>query len=222
MPGKRREEADAALQDSVVHELRWDPKLRASRIGVAVTDGAITLTGNVKTHAEKVAAVKAAERVRGVTAVADELEVKLSQPHERDDTEIAEAASRTLRWNSMVPSSVKAEVDRGHVVLTGAVKRPFERDAAYRAIRDLVGVRGISNEITVKPAVQEREIDRRIRDAFERNARLDAREIEITAANGTAHLAGRVHSLEEQRVAERAAAAAPGIAHVDNRLVVEP
>lgn len=149
MPGKAREQTDTALQDSVTHELRWDPKLKASRIGVTATDGSVTLSGDVKTYAEKAAAVRAAERVRGVRAVADEIEVKLSRPHQRDDTEIAEAVSRTLRWNSLIPKSVEAQVRQGHVVLTGEVEWSYERDAAYRAVRDLVGISGISNEIAV-------------------------------------------------------------------------
>lgn len=169
-------------------------------------------------------AVKAAERVHAVRAVADEIKVTLSGPHKRDDSEIAEAAARTLRWNNLLPDNVEVEVRQGFITLRGEVDWQYQRDAAKRAVRDLVGVSGVASEITIKPhaAEQELELDRRIRDALERTARLDASEIEVTMSGGAAHLNGRVHSLQERRVAAKAVGSAPGVRDVDNRLVVVP
>lgn len=222
MTTKARQQSDRSLQENVMRELEWEPRVNAARIGVRAADGSVTLTGDVTTYSEKMEAIKAAERVAGVRAVADEIEVKLATPHARDDSEIAEAASRVLRWNNLVPDDVTVEVRHGFLTLHGQVDWQYQRDAANRVVRDLVGVTGVANMIEVKPHAEEHEIDRRIREAFERNARLDAGEIRVTASGGTAHLDGRVHSLIERRVAAKAAGSAPGVRDVDNRLVVVP
>lgn len=222
MTSTTRQESDRGLQENVMRELQREPRVNAAEIGVAAGDGAVTLMGSVATYTEKIEAVKAAERVRDVIAVADEIEVTLSHAHERDESEIAKAASRALRWNNLVPSTVEAEVANTFLVLRGEVEWQYQRDAAYRAVRDLVGVSGVSNQITIKPPIEEHQVDQRIADAFERNARLDAREITVTASGGTACLTGRVHSLQERRIAAKAAGSAPGVTAVDDRLVVLP
>jgi osmotically-inducible protein OsmY len=215
---------DKSLQAAVLRELEWDPKIDAAHIGVSAKNGAITLTGHVSSYSEKLAAVRAAERVYGVKAVADEIQVKLPGTSIRDDTELAEEIARELRWNSLVPDTVKAEVRKGFVTLRGEVKWSFERDAAERTVRDITGVTGVSNLITIKPSVKPKpsEIEQRVADAIKRMADLDARSVWATTTNGTVHLHGTVHSFYEKQLAENAAKAAPGVMNVDNEIAVVP
>jgi osmotically-inducible protein OsmY len=224
-PSPPTEEAtmdDKALQTAVMNELKWDPEVSPAHIGVAVKDGAVTLTGSVTSYSEKYSAVRAAERVYGVKAVADEIEVKLPNSSKRDDSDIAEAIVHALRWNALVPDSVHVEVRNGYVTLRGDVEWNFQRDAAVRAVRDVIGVKGVANLITVKPKVKASEVKQRVQEAIERTASIDARGVYVTATNGTVHLHGTVHSLFEKRVAENAAKAAPGVKKVDNEIMVMP
>jgi osmotically-inducible protein OsmY len=191
-------------------------------MGVAVKNGAVTLTGHVSSYTEKLAAVRAAERVRGVTAIADEIEVEVPGSSIRDDTEIAEQITQALRWNTLVPDTVHAEVRNGVVILRGEVEWAHQREAAERAVRDITGVRAVTNLITVRPRLQAKDIKERVAEMITRNASLDAEQIEVTTDDGTVRLSGRVHSLWEKRLAEQAAAAAPGVAKVENQLVVVP
>ena len=212
---------DNELQAAVISELEWDPAVGASHIGVRVKNGAVALTGHVSSYAEKMAAVRATERVRGVRAVADELEVRLGS-NARDDAEIAEAVAQALRWNDEVPDTVKGEVRHGIVTLRGEVEWDYQRQAAERAVRNVTGVVGVSNLIAVKPTAKPSEIQLRIADAIKRTATLDAQRITVTTENGTVRLTGTVHSLYEKKLAESAAAAAPGVTKVENELVVVP
>jgi osmotically-inducible protein OsmY len=215
---------DKALQEAVLKELEWDPKVNAAHIGVSVKNGAVTLTGHVPSYSEKMAAVRAAERVFGVTAVADEIEVKLPGSSVRDDSDLAEQIARELKWNTYVPETVEAEVRKGWVTLRGEVEWSHQRTAAERAVRDVTGVKGVSNLITVKPRVKPTpaEVEERVAQAIERQANLDARRIWATTSNGTVHLHGTVHSFWEKRVAEDAAASAPGVANVEDHILVTP
>jgi osmotically-inducible protein OsmY len=215
---------DKSLQEAVMKELEWDPKVDAAHIGVSVKDGAVTLSGHVSSYSEKFAAVRAAERVFGVKAVADEIEVRLPGSSIRDDSDLAEQIARVLRWNTNVPDTVEAEVRDGWVTLRGEVEWSYQRDAAKRAVRDLTGVKGVTNLITVKPHVKPTpaEVERRIAEAIERQASLDARSIWATTSNGTVHLHGTVHSVWERRVAEQAAASAAGVEKVEDHIVVTP
>jgi osmotically-inducible protein OsmY len=213
---------DKVIQEAVMRELDWDPKVDAAHIGVSVKNGAVTLTGHVSSYSEKLAAVKAAERVYGVKAVADEIKVRLPTSDVRDDTDIAEEIARELQWNTLVPDTVHAEVRNGIVTLRGDVEWAYQREEAERAVRDLTGVTGVTNLITVKPRVKAADIEQRIKEAIERAASLDARQIRVTTTNGTVHLQGHVHSLFEKKVAEEAAKAAPGIVKVENEIVVTP
>jgi osmotically-inducible protein OsmY len=169
-----------------------------------------------------VRAVEAAERVYGVRAVADELEVTLPGAHCRDDPAIAEAIAHTLRWDTEVPESVEARVSSGWVTLNGKVDWPFQREAARRAVQHITGVHGVTNEITVKSKPKAADLRKRIEDAFTRAADLDARQIQVTISDGTAHLNGHVHSLREAKIARSAVIAAPGVSRVDDRLSVIP
>jgi osmotically-inducible protein OsmY len=214
---------DKMLRDAVLRELDWEPRVNAAHIGVSASNGAITLSGEVPTFTARNQAVKAAERVYGVRAVADELTIELSGPHRRNDSEIAEAVSRSLRWSNEVPGNVDAEIRNGFVTLTGQVEWQFQRVAAMRAVRDLHGVTGVANEVAVvNPHPRPADVEQRIRQAFERHARLDARQVDVSIAEGTAHLHGHVHSIFEKHVAEQAAAGAPGVSRVDDRVVVVP
>jgi osmotically-inducible protein OsmY len=213
---------DKLIQEAVMRELDWDPKVDAAHIGVSVKNGAVTLTGHVSSYSEKLEAVKAAERVYGVKAVADEIKVRLPTSDVRDDTDIAEEIARELQWNTLVPDTVHAEVRNGIVTLRGDVEWAYQREEAERAVRYLTGVTGVTNLITVKPRVKAADIEQRIKEAIERAASLDARQIRVTTTNGTVHLHGHVHSLFEKKVAEEAAKAAPGIVKVENEIVVTP
>jgi osmotically-inducible protein OsmY len=193
-----------------------------SHVGVFVKDGAVTLTGHVSSYSEKWSAVRAAERVHGVRAVADEIEVKLPSSSVRDDSDIAEAIARSLRWNTLVPDTVEAEVRNGVVTLRGEVEWNYQRKEAERAIRNITGVKGVTDLITIKPKLKSTEIEQRIMDALRRSAELDARQITVITRNGTVELHGQVHSLHEKKIAGEAAASAPGVAYVENDLVVMP
>jgi osmotically-inducible protein OsmY len=213
---------DKALQDAVIEELEWDPEVDSAHIGVAASDGAVTLSGHVSSYAEKWAAVRAAERVQGVLAVADEIEVRLPSSSVRDDLDIAESIARALRSHVSVPDSVDAEVRHGYVTLRGEVDWSYQCEAAERVARTTLGVKGVSNLITLKPRVQPTQIERRIADAIKRMASLDANQITVTGTNGTVHLKGRVHSWYEKRLAEQEAKSAPGVLKVDNEITVVP
>lgn len=216
---------DEALIDAVRSELEWDPKVDQTHVGVAAADGAVTLTGYVASHSQEHAAVRAAERIHGVRAVADELEVRLPPTLERNDTEIAEAIARQGQWNTLIPQSVRAEVKNGAVTLRGQVEWAFQRDDAAEAIRHLAGVRSVTNEITVKPGdhAESDEIKEGVEDAIERQANIDAESISVTATqDGTVRLQGRVRSIAASRAAVQAAEAAPGVKVVENELAIRP
>jgi osmotically-inducible protein OsmY len=211
------------LRSDVEAELRWEPELNESHIGVRVNGGAVTITGHVPTYTQKLHAVRAVERVSGVRAVADELEVRLAGSHVRDDTDIAESIAHHLAWNATIPKeSVKAEVADGSVTLRGTVEWEFQRREAARLARDFIGVRHVSNLIELKPRPAVKAVERQIASAFGRQASLDARGVHVTVRDSTAVLSGHVHSLAEQRIARSAAFAAPGVTGVESHLTVEP
>ena len=213
--------SDMDLQRQVTNELRWDPSVRDAEIAVAVRDNVVTLGGTVDSFAVKVAALKAAERVSGVQAVADELAVKLPGAAQRSDTELAHQVVSVLRWDVLVPEDrVKARVERGWVTLEGEVEWDFQRRSARRAVQNLTGVLGVTNLITLKPRASTLDVSQRIKDALRRQAELDARMIEVEATGSAVTLHGTVHSWAERRQAEQAAWSAPGVTKVDDRLVV--
>jgi osmotically-inducible protein OsmY len=213
---------DDELKRDVERELEWEPSIDASAIGVATKGGAVTLTGEVSSYMEKWRAVRAAERVHGVRAVADEIVVKLPGDSKRTDADIAKAAANALEWNTSVPKGVTATVKDGYITLHGEVEWQFQREAAERAVRYLMGVRGVLNLITVKPRVSPSEVKVKIEAALSRQAALDARSIDVESRNGTVVLKGQVHSRREAEAAEEAAWATPGVAKVENRLAVTP
>jgi osmotically-inducible protein OsmY len=213
-------ETDLLLRAAVERQLEWDPEVDASAIGIAAKDGAVTLTGYIGTYAGKLAAERAAKRVRGVRAVANDIAVRLKL--ERTDADIAADVSRILALRSTIPATVQAAVHSGHVTLTGKVQWVFEKREAEKAVRHVRGVRSVLNHVTVAPRAVERDVRHRIVEALHRNANIDARHITVTIADDKAILNGTVGTFLQRESAERAAADAPGIVRVENRIVVEP
>jgi osmotically-inducible protein OsmY len=209
-------------QLDVLDELAWEPSVHASNIGVAAMDGVITLTGHVRTYAEKVAAENAAKRVEGVRAVADEIEVRLPGDVRRDDSDIASAAVHSIAWNASVPADrIQLVVQDGWVRLEGEVDWQYQRTAAEKTVRLLTGVRGVTNNIHVKPTVQPKDVKAAIAAALKRSAEVEAQQIQVEAMGGKVTLRGRVHSWTERNAAERAAWAAPGVTAVEDHIFVE-
>jgi osmotically-inducible protein OsmY len=212
------------LQHYVQEELEWEPAIDASHIGVTATySGVITLTGTVRTYAERVTAERAAKRVAGVRAVANDLEVEPVGSVKHTDTNLAQAVLLALESDIAVPhEKIRVRVDGGWVTLEGEVALQFQRAAAENAIRRLEGVRGIKNQIRlqVRPLAEPAEVKQRIEAAFRRSAEIDARGIEVKAENGTVKLQGKVRTWAEREEAERAAWAAPGVLAVEDYLIV--
>jgi osmotically-inducible protein OsmY len=215
---------DGDLRDSILAELDWDPSVDDSEIRVAVKDGAVSLSGRVTSYSQRHAAARAAQRVRGVKAVADDIEVVLSDAIRRKDSEIAAEIAHERQWNTAIPDSVKAEVRNGQVTLRGAVTWSYQRDEAARAVRHLAGVREVSNLIEVEPGVVEADavdIEEQIHEAIHRMADVDASSISVTKSDDVVRLEGSVGSLAERRTAQRVAESAPGVARVENEIVID-
>ena len=209
------------IRFDVQTELEWEPSLDPANVGVAVHDGAVTLTGHVKSYTEKIAAEKAAKRVKGVVAVANDLEIH-SMHAARDDMDVAEEAAHALRLNVTVPAGVQAVVTKGWVKLTGTVDWDYQRRAAFKAVRNLPGVHGVTNAIELRERATPAEVKAKIENAFRRSAQIDAENVSVTVRGNTAVLNGVVRSWSERSEAEHAAWAAPGIMHVENRIAVRP
>src|SRR4051794_30219329 len=210
---------DEQIQREVLAELKWDSRLQPNEIGVAVKDGVVTLTGTVDSFIKKWAAENAAQRVRGVQAVANDIEVRLADDDRRDDSDIALAAARALEWDSLVPhGDVKVTVSKGWITLRGTVEWEYQRRAAERAVRRLPGVVGITNLVTVRPRSTPSDLKRKIEDALTRSAATDARSIEVTIDGDRVILDSTVRSWVEKHEAERVAWSAPGVTEVKNRI----
>ena len=213
---------DSDVQRSVQDELKWEPGVSdASKIGVAVKDGVVTLTGFVSSYAEKWAAERAAKRVSGVNAMAVELEVQLPGHAKKSDADIAKAAEHALSWDVLVPAgSVSVMVEHGWVTLDGNLNWQYQRSAAEDAVGGLTGVTGISNRIAVKPTVSPIDIKSKIEAALKRNAILDAESINVQTDGGKVTLTGTVSSWAERDEAEAAAWAAPGVTDLKDAITI--
>lgn len=213
-------QTDLQLRDAVLRQLQWDPEVEADAVGVSAEEGAVTLSGFINSYAGKLAAERAAKRVRGVRAVANELEVRLR--HDRTDDEIARDAARALAMRHGVPESVQAVVHHGQVTLTGNVSTLFQRVAAEVALRHIRGVTEIINRIAVTPVAAYRDVRHRITEALHRIADVNARHVNIVVKGSMVTLTGQVTSWMQRDAVEHAAASAPGITAVDNLIEVRP
>ena len=215
--------SDADLRESVLAEFDWDPSVDDLELDVAVKDGAVSLRGRVMSYSQRHAAVRAAERVQGVKAVADDIDVVLPDEVDRKDSEIAAEIAYERERSTGIPDSVKAEVRNGQVTLRGSVAWSYQRDEAARAVRHLVGVRDVSNLIEVEPGVVEADatdVEEQIHQALGRMADVDASSISVTKTDDVVRLDGSVGSLAERRIAQRVAESAAGVTRAENNLVI--
>lgn len=211
--------SDTELRREVEQQLEWEPSIDARRIGVAVTDGIVTLTGVVGSYSEKWKAERVVEKLADVKGIANDIVVEPTA--QRTDTDIAKAAVDALKWNVLVPSDrIKVKVNDGWVRLAGEVNWDYQRRAAERAVRDLPGVKGITNLISVVPGVAPDQVKAKIEEALTREALLDAKGIQVEVSGSTVTLRGTVRSWAERHEAEMAAWAAPGVSDVRNEISV--
>lgn len=213
---------NSQLQRDVQEELNWEPSITSSAIGVSAKDGVITLTGNVPSYYEKSVAERVVGRVAGVQGIAEELSVKLPTLSERTDTDIAASALNALAWNIAVPNDqAKVRVEGGWITLSGEVEWHFQQIAAENAVVHLMGVKGVTNAISLKPGTvtAAKEIKTKIEDAFNRMATTEAHDITVTVSDGKVTLKGRARTWRERDEASASAWAAPGVTSVDNQIV---
>lgn len=215
------EKSDSQIQKDVMSELRWDPSVTPFRISVTANDGIVTLRGSVPHYHEKATAEQAAQRIKGVRAVADEIKVDLLGSYERSDEDIARAALSALEWNYQVPDGIKLVVEDGWVTLSGEAEWDYQRNAAKDAVSPLMGVCGVSNKISLKSKVQASDVKTSIRDALKRSAESEGRHITIAVDGTRVTLSGTVQSAAEVEDAVLAAWNAPGVMMVDNRLTFQ-
>jgi len=213
---------DQALKQEVLDELAWQPGFDESHISVTARGGVVTLTGHVRSYAEKCVAERAAGRVMGVRAIVEELEIRYLAAPDHSDEEIAKRALDVVSWDLSIPKDrVKIKIKKGWVTLTGDVDWRFQRQAAEVDMRNLTGVMGVSNAIEIKPKVQVFDVEKKIRAAFRRNAEFEAENIVVTADGSTVTLTGQVGSYHERTLAADTAWSAPGVTQVHDLLTVD-
>ena len=216
------EKTDTEIKSDVLAELKYEPSVKVTDIGVLVKDGTVTLNGFATNYGEKWQAVTAAKRVAGVRAIADDIKVKLWDSFVRTDGEIAAAAADQIKWSTSIPAgAVKVTLRDGWITLEGEVGWWYEKNAAGDAVKDLTGVLGVSNQITIKPKPSSANIESDIESAFERNALLDASKIKVETSGNEVTLRGKVRNYSEREEAERVAWAAAGVSSVDDQLDIE-
>jgi osmotically-inducible protein OsmY len=216
--------SDSNIQQAVIRELKWDTRVDETEVGVEVDEGVVTLTGTVNSWAKRVAAQEAAHRVVGVLDVANDIQVQAPGAAGRTDTDIAGAVRHALEWDVFVPEQgVRSTVSDGWVILEGDVYYWSQREDAERAIRNLSGVRGITNKIRVSPPKAiPADVRRAIQEALERQADREARRIDIDVRDDRVIVSGAVHSWTEKQAVLGAAKGTPGVQRVEDRLRIAP
>jgi osmotically-inducible protein OsmY len=215
--------SDTDIQKDIIAELNWEPSLRDDDIAISVRDGVVTLAGFTDSYVDRWKAEQVASKVKGVKAIANDIEVKLTSSSTRPDPDIARAGLDALRWNISVPHDrIKVKVEKGWVTLEGDVDWYYQKEAAERSVRYLTGVRGVSNLMTLRARPVPADIKQKIKDALQRGAEFDAEHITVEMDGSKVILRGTVRSFAEMQDAERAARNAPGVTEVENRLTVDP
>lgn len=215
--------SDSEIERDVREELQWDPDLKGEDIAVSVKDGVVTLAGFTHSYTDRLEAEAAAKRVAGVHAVANDIEVRLPAIDQRPDPDIARDAVAALK--SQLPIShdrIKLIVKDGWITLEGVAEWQYQKTTAESAVRKIKGVKGVTNVVQLKPAAKASDIQRKIQEAFKRSAEVDADRITVEAKGSEVTLKGTVRSWIEREEAERVAWSAPGVTHVEDRIVVSP
>lgn len=214
---------DMQRKDHIEDELSWEPSINSAAIGVGVKDAVVTISGCVDSYAEKHAAEQVVMRIRGVRALTNGLEVRLPAESDRRDADIARAIAEVFIWNSRIPrDAIKTQVSQGWVTLEGSVDWDYIRKLAERVVMDLMGVKGVSNQITIRSLPLQNDVKSRIESALKRNAELNSENIDISFKGNKVSLSGAVRALTMRISAESAAWKAPGVLHVENNLQVTP
>lgn len=212
---------DSLLRQDIIDELEFDPSFCGEHIGVAVDKNVVTLTGHVESYAEKLAAIAAVRRVKGVHAIAENIEVRYAHQNKTADDQIAKRATDIQNWDVLVPTDIDVLVQDGWVTLSGNVDWYYQKTAAEDDVRKLSGVRGVTNKITIKPRVDTANVKTKIESALKRHAEVEAKAIRVTVQNGNkVVLEGKVDNWDERRAVETAAWSAPGVAAVEDRLTI--
>ncbi|QLL10752.1 BON domain-containing protein [Pseudomonas chlororaphis] len=213
--------SDLNLRKFILEELEFQPDIDAANIGVTVENGVVTLTGHVNSYAQKISAERAVKGIKGVRALAEEIQVRLEKGAGTADDTIANRAANILSWSSDVPEGdIKIMVQNGWITLEGEVDWQYQKETAERAVRKLSGVVGVDNRLTLRPRVDVADIQQRIEDALKRNAEIDAKAIHIKVDGDVVKLEGKVHLWRERQIAERAAWSVPGVRKVDDHLLI--
>lgn len=212
---------DYELKQSVEEELDWEPSIDATDIGVAVENGVVTLMGHVSSYLQKSTAERVVSRIKGVRAIAQDLEVRYPGASKNTDDQLAQRAANIIDWNSHMPSgAIQSRVQEGYVTLTGEVDWRYQSNQAYDAVKSLDGVRGVTNKIKLKPKISASNVKDRIEKALVRNAETDSDNISVSVTGSTVTLNGKVDTWHDREIAENAAWAAPGVSSVKDNISI--